>query len=67
MVPTGLSATFFHMRAGNVHVRAALAIGGSCAVAMWGTSTYVAPSCSEAVMRRVFAAVLTLSAGRMLM
>ncbi len=67
MVPTGLSATFWHMRAGNVQTRAALAIGGACAVAMYGASMHVAPLVPEPMMRKIFAALLTVSAARMLL
>ena len=67
MVPTGLSATFWHMRAGNVQTRAALMIGGSCAVAMYGAATHIAPHVSEATMRKIFAAVLGVASLKMLL
>ena len=64
MVPTGLSA--FHQRK-NVHGRAALFIGGSCALAMAGASKFIVPRVSESDMRKIFAAVLAFSSARMLM
>ncbi len=63
MVPTGLSATL-HQRK-NVHGRAALLIGGSCAAAMAGTTQFIAPNVSEALMRKIFAVTLTVSSARM--
>ena len=65
MVPTGLSATL-HQRK-NVHGRAALFIGGSCALAMAGASKFIVPRVSESDMRKIFAAVLAFSSARMLM
>ena len=65
MVPTGLSATL-HQRK-NVHGRAALFIGGSCALAMAGASKFIVPHVSESDMRKIFAAVLAFSSARMLM
>jgi uncharacterized membrane protein YfcA len=67
MVPTGLSATFWHMRAGNVHTKAALTIGGACAVSMYGAATFIAPHCSEPTMRTIFAVVLSLASLKMLL
>ena len=67
MVPTGLSATFWHMRAGNVQTRAALTIGGACAVSMYGAATFIAPHCSEPTMRKIFAVVLSLASLKMLL
>lgn len=66
MVPTGMSATFWHMRAGNVHTKAALMIGGACAVSMYGAATYIAPHVSEATMRKIFAGVLSVASLRMI-
>ena len=66
MVPTGLSATFWHMRAGNVQTRAALMIGGSCAAAMYGAATHIAPHVSEPAMRKIFAVVLGMASIKML-
>ena len=64
MVPTGLAATL-HQRA-NVHGRAAIMIGTSCAIAMYGATTFVAPKVSESDMRKIFAAVLAFSSFRIL-
>jgi uncharacterized membrane protein YfcA len=66
MVPTGLSATFWHMRAGNVQTKAACMIGGACAVTMYGAATYIAPHVSDPTMRKIFAAVLGLASLKML-
>jgi uncharacterized membrane protein YfcA len=65
MVPTGLSATL-HQRS-KVHGRAAVFIGGSCALAMAGATQFIAPHVSEADMRKIFAAVLAVSSARMLL
>ena len=67
MVPTGLSATFWHMRAGNVQTKAACMIGGACAVTMYGAATYIAPHVSDPTMRKIFAAVLGLASLKMLL
>ena len=66
MVPTGFAATFHHMRAGNVHFRGAITIGGACAVAMYSVATYVAPHVDEATLRKIFSGLLLFSSARML-
>ena len=50
----------------HVHTKAALMIGGACAVSMYGAATYIAPHVSEATMRKIFAGVLSVASLRMI-
>ena len=66
MIPTGLSSSFFHWRAGNIHFRAAALLAVSSAAAMTTACAYIAPSVPEEQMRYLFAALLVVSGARML-
>ena len=66
MIPTGISSSFFHWRAGNIHFRAAALLAVSSTAAMTTACAYVAPSVSEEQMRYLFAALLVVSGVRML-
>lgn len=66
LVPTGLAASFQNLRNGNVHMRAAIVLGVSCAAAMAFTATYVAHQVPESTMRYLFAGFLVLSSARMM-
>jgi len=63
--PTGLSGTFWHYRAGNVHVKGAMMIGISCAAGMYVAANFLAPKLSDANLRYIFAALLVASAVKM--
>jgi len=67
MVPTGVSASFFHVQAGNVKMRAAGALAASCAAGMFITSTYVTAAIPEDELRYIFAMLLAVSSSRMVM
>ena len=67
MIPTGLSSSFFHWRAGNIQLRAAALLAASSTVAMTMSATYVAPNVSEEKMRYLFSALLLASGLRMLL
>ena len=66
MVPTGLAATATNLASGTVAVRAGVILATTAGAAMFVTARYVAPHIDEAKMRYVFAAVMAVSAVRML-
>lgn len=67
MVPTGLSASFFHVRAGNVRLRAAGILAMGCATGMYVTSQFVTMALPEQQLRYIFAAVLAGSSANMIL
>ena len=67
MVPTGLSATYWHMKAGHVHFRAGGIIGAASALTMYIAASKIAPYCSEKQLRYAFGSLLLFSGFRMLL
>ena len=67
MVPTGLSATYWHMKAGHVHFRAGGIIGIASALTMYIAASKIAPYCSEKQLRYAFGSLLLFSSCRMLL
>ena len=66
MVPTGLSATYWHMKAGHVHLRTGGIIGLASALTMYVAASKIAPHCSEKQLRYAFGSLLLFSATRIL-
>ena len=66
MVPTGLAATATNLSSGTVAVRAGFILAASASVGMFATARYIAPHIDESKMRYIFAAVMGVSAVRML-
>jgi len=66
MVPTGFAGAFHHMQAGHVSLRAGGLMGATSAVSMYLGAKYVAPHVDEAVLTRLFAALLGFAALKML-
>jgi len=67
MVPTGLSASFFHIRAGNVKLRAAGMLAAGCASGMFVTSQFVTMQLDQQQLRYIFAAMLAGSSVKMIL
>ena len=65
IVPTGLSAAIWHMRAGSVNVRIGSFIGISCAASMYVAAAHLAPLVPENHLRRLYAGLMAISAVRM--
>ena len=66
MVPTGLSATYWHMKAGHVHLRTGGILGLASALTMYVAASKIAPHCSEKQLRYAFGSLLLFSATRIL-
>ena len=65
-VPTGIAASIFHIRAGNVKARASGVLALTCATGMFVTSTYVTMALPEDHLRYIFATMLGLCSLRMI-
>ncbi|CAI5728712.1 unnamed protein product [Hyaloperonospora brassicae] len=58
VVPTAASSTIFNLRAKSVHLPTAARIGGSLALAVYGTSKYITHDVPEDVLRGVLGTTL---------